>query len=39
MAYLKSINVTKNNWESVNEKVIAVGVYNDMSMSVLAKKN
>ena len=38
MAHLKEINTTKNNWESVSEKVIAVGVYNDMSMSELAKK-
>ena len=38
MAHLKQINTTKNNWESVSEKVIVVGVYNDMSMSELAKK-
>ena len=38
MAHLKDIDTIKNNWESVNEKVIAVGVYDDMSMSVLAKK-
>ena len=38
MAHLKEINTTKNSWESVSEKVIAVGAYNDMSMSELAKK-
>ena len=38
MAHLKEINTTKNSWELVSEKVIAVGVYNDMSMSELAKK-
>ena len=38
MAHLKEINTTKNSWESVSEKVIAVGAYNDMTMSELAKK-
>ncbi len=37
MAHLKSINASKNNWESSNEKVIVVGGYRDMSMSPLAK--
>ncbi|MBJ12877.1 MAG: leucyl aminopeptidase [Candidatus Marinimicrobia bacterium] len=38
MAHLQSINATKSSWKSINEKIIAVGIYKDGSLTPLAKK-